>query len=55
MITERCGLVRPLVLATRNPGKILEFRELLSGFPVEIKSLDAFGPIPTCRRGRRHL
>jgi XTP/dITP diphosphohydrolase len=26
------GLERPLVLATRNPGKIAEFRELLSGF-----------------------
>jgi XTP/dITP diphosphohydrolase len=46
MKTETCGLGRPVVLATRNPGKILEFKELLFGFPVEIKSLDAFGPIP---------
>jgi XTP/dITP diphosphohydrolase len=34
-----------LVLATRNPGKILEFRGLLSGFDIEIKGLDDFGPI----------
>jgi XTP/dITP diphosphohydrolase len=37
---------RVLVLATRNPGKIGEFRELLSGFDVEIMGLDRFGPIP---------
>ncbi|MBN2032345.1 MAG: XTP/dITP diphosphatase [Deltaproteobacteria bacterium] len=40
------SLDRPLVLATRNPGKILEFRKLLSGFDVDIRSLDEFGPIP---------
>ncbi len=37
---------RPLVLATRNRGKIAEFKTLLSGFPVDIKSLNDFGPIP---------
>jgi XTP/dITP diphosphohydrolase len=37
---------RPLVLATRNQGKIAEFRELLSGFDMEIKNLNDFGPIP---------
>jgi len=37
---------RVLVLATRNPGKIKEFRGLVSGFDVEIKGLDSFGPIP---------
>ena len=37
---------RCLILASRNEGKILEFRELLSGFAVEIKSLNDFGPIP---------
>ena len=37
---------RPLVLATRNQGKILEFRELLSGFDVQVKNLNDFGPIP---------
>jgi len=41
------GLNRPLVLATRNQGKISEFRELLSGFDVDIRSLNDFGPIPT--------
>ena len=37
---------RPLILATRNEGKIAEFKELLSGFQIEIKSLKDFGPIP---------
>lgn len=40
------GIDRPLILATRNEGKISEFRELLSGFEVEIRSLNDFGPIP---------
>ena len=35
-----------LVLATLNQGKISEFKDLLSSFPVEIKSLQDFGPIP---------
>jgi XTP/dITP diphosphohydrolase len=39
-------LDRPLVLATRNQGKISEFKELLSGFEIEIKSLQDFGPMP---------
>jgi XTP/dITP diphosphohydrolase len=38
-------LKKPLVLATRNQGKIREFKELLADFPVEIKSLQDFGPI----------
>ncbi|RJQ52900.1 MAG: XTP/dITP diphosphatase [Desulfobacteraceae bacterium] len=37
----------PLVIATRNKGKTLEIRELLKSFPVEIKNLDDFGPIPS--------
>jgi len=37
---------RPLVLATRNKGKISEFKTLFSGFPIEMKSLNDFGPIP---------
>ena len=40
------GLGRPLILATRNQGKISEFKELLSGFDVDIRSLNDFGPIP---------
>jgi XTP/dITP diphosphohydrolase len=35
-----------LVIATRNKGKTLEIKELLKKFPVEIKNLDDFGPIP---------
>jgi XTP/dITP diphosphohydrolase len=38
-------LEKPLVLATRNQGKISEFKKLLSDFPIEIKSLKDFGPI----------
>jgi len=37
---------KTLILATHNQGKISEFKELLSSFPVEIKSLKNFGPIP---------
>lgn len=36
----------PLVLATRNEGKISEFKELLSRFDVKLKSLLDFGPLP---------
>lgn len=35
-----------VVLATRNKGKIQEFRELFKDFPVEIRGLSDFGPIP---------
>ncbi|PIE71045.1 MAG: Non-canonical purine NTP pyrophosphatase [Deltaproteobacteria bacterium] len=35
-----------LVLATRNKGKTEEMRALLKDFPVDIKNLDDFGPIP---------
>jgi XTP/dITP diphosphohydrolase len=37
----------PLMVATRNKGKTEEIRELLRGFPAEIKNLEDFGPIPT--------
>jgi len=37
---------RPLVIATRNKGKIEEFKSLFSGFPISMKSLNDFGPIP---------
>jgi XTP/dITP diphosphohydrolase len=36
---------KPLVLATRNRGKIGEFRALISDFQIEIKSLKDFGPL----------
>ena len=35
-----------VVIATRNKGKTAEIRDLLKGFPLEIKDLDDFGPIP---------
>jgi XTP/dITP diphosphohydrolase len=35
-----------LVVATRNHGKSKEIREFLHNFPVEIKDLNDFGPIP---------
>ncbi len=35
-----------LVLATRNPGKTAEIRDLFAGFPVDVRDLTAFGPIP---------
>ncbi|RLB92710.1 MAG: Non-canonical purine NTP pyrophosphatase, partial [Deltaproteobacteria bacterium] len=37
---------RTLVLATRNPGKTAEIRALLKDYPVDIKDLNTFGPIP---------
>jgi XTP/dITP diphosphohydrolase len=36
----------PVVLATRNAGKTEELRRLLADFPVAIRNLDEFGPIP---------
>lgn len=36
----------PIVLSTRNRGKIREFRALLADFGVHIRSLEDFGPIP---------
>jgi XTP/dITP diphosphohydrolase len=35
-----------IVLATRNKGKTREIQKLLEGFPIDIKNLDDFGPIP---------
>jgi XTP/dITP diphosphohydrolase len=35
-----------MVLATRNSGKKAEILEFLEGFPVDIKDLNDFGPIP---------
>ena len=36
----------PLIIATGNPGKVLEIEDLLNGFPIQIKSLADFGRIP---------
>ena len=35
-----------VVLATRNAGKTAEIRALLNDFPIDIRNLDDFGPIP---------
>jgi XTP/dITP diphosphohydrolase len=35
-----------IVIATRNKGKQSEISDLLKDFPVDIKGLDDFGPIP---------
>jgi XTP/dITP diphosphohydrolase len=35
-----------LVIATSNTGKTAEIKDLLKGFPVDIKNLNDFGPIP---------
>ncbi|MDJ0667166.1 MAG: XTP/dITP diphosphatase [Desulfobacterales bacterium] len=35
-----------MVIATRNSGKTDEIRALLRDFPIEIRNLDDFGPIP---------
>jgi XTP/dITP diphosphohydrolase len=35
-----------LLIATRNKGKTQEIKDLLKNFPVDIKNLDDFGPIP---------
>jgi XTP/dITP diphosphohydrolase len=35
-----------LVIATRNKGKSQEIKDLLRDFPVDVKNLDDFGPIP---------
>jgi XTP/dITP diphosphohydrolase len=35
-----------IVLATTNKNKISEFKNILSGFEIEIRSVSEFGPIP---------
>jgi XTP/dITP diphosphohydrolase len=35
-----------LVLATRNSGKSREIQNFLEGYPIEIRDLNDFGPIP---------
>lgn len=39
-------MVSIIVLATRNEGKVKEFQGLIKDFPIEIRSLNDFGPIP---------
>ena len=39
-------MVNIIVLATTNANKVKEFKEMVKDFPVEIRSLADFGPIP---------
>lgn len=41
-------MVTILVLATTNENKIKEFQEMVKDFPIEIRSVGDFGPIPEC-------
>jgi len=49
--------VAALVVATSNPDKVREIRELLAGAPVEIKTLSAWpgldAPEETAARSKR--
>ncbi len=40
------GIPTTLVIATQNRGKTAEIRDLLESFPITIKNLQDFGPIP---------
>lgn len=42
-----------LVVATRNRGKSKEIKSFLEGFPVEVKDLNDFGPIPEVQEDGR--
>ena len=39
-------MVDTIVLATNNKNKVREFREMVKDFPVKVKSLQDFGPLP---------
>ncbi|MBU0944777.1 MAG: XTP/dITP diphosphatase [Proteobacteria bacterium] len=41
-------MVTILVLATTNKNKIKEFQEIVKDFPIEIRSVGDFGPLPEC-------
>lgn len=38
-------MLRQLCIATKNPGKVAEFKELLKGLPIDIHSLEEFPEI----------
>jgi XTP/dITP diphosphohydrolase len=42
---------RPLIVATGNPGKLREFRELLAALPYELHGLDDFNIAPAEETG----
>ncbi len=39
-------MISMIVIATSNANKVAEFRQILRDFPVELRSLADFGPIP---------
>jgi len=45
-LLESLSLKQIIVLATTNNGKTREFQKLLKDFPITIKNLADFGPIP---------
>jgi XTP/dITP diphosphohydrolase len=45
----------PLIVATSNPGKLREFRDLLANFPFELHSLDELGIVPPEESGTTFL
>ncbi len=45
-VSKKDNVRIPLVLATRNRGKLSEIKALLSEFDVDVMGLDDFGPIP---------
>lgn len=46
MNSDKIILKNPIVLATRNRGKISEFKEILENFEIDVKGLNDFPPIP---------
>ncbi len=38
-------MIKELVIATHNPGKLEEFQTLMAGLPIELKSLADFPPM----------
>ncbi len=42
-LADSGGMVRKLLVATHNQGKVREYRELLAGLPLEVTYLDAEG------------
>lgn len=39
-------MLRQLCIATKNPGKVAEFKEMLGKLPIELHELSEFGDIP---------
>ena len=45
----------PLVLASRNKGKIAEFEKMATDFGIEIKNLNDFKPIPAAKEDGKNF